>query len=197
MSRAVQISLDIVVGDKCEVEYLGSEVADELNRRGYWVIDSDFENDVTDFYRTHHPELFSKDDAKWTDSVGGIYEDGCGWAPNGDFCGECSNESSRNNNRGAVMKTEQIELRKILTQMLADNGINRETIVPFVKEIISEKVEKAVSRIINETNLDSMVYQIIQSEIKFDVRNAVENKITRCFSNINVSVEMNTPKEDA
>lgn len=95
------------------------------------------------------------------------------------------------------MTIEQIELRKILTQMLADNGINRETIVPFVKEIISEKVEKAVSRIINETNLDSMVYQIIQSEIKFDVRNAVENKITRCFSNINVSVEMNTPKEDA
>lgn len=95
------------------------------------------------------------------------------------------------------MTIEQIELRKILTQMLADNGINRETIVPFVKEIISEKVEKAVSRIINETNLDSMVYQTIQSEIKFDVRKAVENKITRCFSNISVSVEMNAPKEDA
>ena len=24
------------------------------------------------------------DDAKWTDGVGGIHEDGCGWAPNGD-----------------------------------------------------------------------------------------------------------------
>ena len=96
MSRVVQISLDVVVGDKCEVKYLGSEVADELNRRGYWVIDSDFENDVTDFYRTHYPELFSKDEAKWTDSVGGAHEDGCGWAPNGDFCGECSNESCEN-----------------------------------------------------------------------------------------------------
>lgn len=95
------------------------------------------------------------------------------------------------------MTIEQIELRKILTQMLADNDINRETIVPFVKEIISEKVEKAVGRIINETNLDSMVYRTIQSEIEVDVRNAVNNKITRCFSNISVSVEMNTPKEDA
>lgn len=37
-----------------------------------------------------------EDDAKWTDSVGGIHEDGCGWAPNGDFCGECSNESCEN-----------------------------------------------------------------------------------------------------
>lgn len=96
MSRVVQISLDIVVGDKCEVEYLGSEVADELDRGGYWVIDSDFENDVTDFYRTHYPELFSKDEAKWADSVGGAHEDGCGWAPNGDFCGECSNASCEN-----------------------------------------------------------------------------------------------------
>lgn len=29
------------------------------------------------------------------------------------------------------MTVEQIELRKILTQMLADNGINRETIKGF------------------------------------------------------------------
>lgn len=36
------------------------------------------------------------DDAKWVDSVGGIHEDGCGWAPNGDFCGECSNETCEN-----------------------------------------------------------------------------------------------------
>ena len=48
------------------------------------------------YNRTHYPELFSKDDAKWTDSVGGVHEDGCGWAPNGDFCGECSNESCEN-----------------------------------------------------------------------------------------------------
>ena len=36
------------------------------------------------------------DDAKWVDSVGGIHEDGCGWAPNGDFCGECSNKTCEN-----------------------------------------------------------------------------------------------------
>lgn len=38
----------------------------------------------------------AEDDAKWVDSVGGIHEDGCGWAPNGDFCGECSNKTCEN-----------------------------------------------------------------------------------------------------
>lgn len=37
------------------------------------------------------------------------------------------------------MTIEQIELRKMLTQMLADNGINRETIVDFVKSIVEKK----------------------------------------------------------
>lgn len=33
------------------------------------------------------------------------------------------------------MTIEQIELRKILSQMLADNGINRETLKEMVNEI--------------------------------------------------------------
>ena len=47
------------------------------------------------------------------------------------------------------MTVEQIELRKILTQMLADNRINRETIKGFVEEIVSEKVDRAIDRIIH------------------------------------------------
>ena len=37
------------------------------------------------------------------------------------------------------MTIEQVELRKILSQMLADNGVNRETIIPFVKDVLQEK----------------------------------------------------------
>lgn len=43
------------------------------------------------------------------------------------------------------MTVEQIELRKILSQMLADNGINRETLKEMVNEVLEEKVERAVS----------------------------------------------------
>ena len=51
------------------------------------------------------------------------------------------------------MTVEQIELRKILTQMLADNGINRETIVDFVKGIVDEKVDRAVERKIGRAHV--------------------------------------------
>ena len=41
------------------------------------------------------------------------------------------------------MTVEQIEIRKILNQMLADNGINRETIKDIIKECLDERVDKA------------------------------------------------------
>ena len=50
------------------------------------------------------------------------------------------------------MTVEQIELRKILTQMLADAGINRETIKDFVKEIIGEKIDKSIDTIVAQTS---------------------------------------------
>ena len=90
------------------------------------------------------------------------------------------------------MTIEQIELRKILTQMLADNGINRETVVPFVKEIIGEKINLAVKRIEGETNMDDMVQRIIRKEISDTVRSEVANKVRHCFSSIHVSVDMHS-----
>lgn len=90
------------------------------------------------------------------------------------------------------MTIEQIELRKILTQMLADNGINRDTIMPFVKDIISEKVDKAAQRIVDETNLYDMVQRIITKEINEAIRSEVRNMVRQCFSTIHVFVEMNS-----
>lgn len=86
------------------------------------------------------------------------------------------------------MTVEQIELRKILTQMLADNGINRDTILPFVKDIISEKTDKAAKQIAAETNLDKMVQDIIKREIGEAVRSEVRDMVRQCFSSISVSI---------
>lgn len=88
------------------------------------------------------------------------------------------------------MTIEQVELRKILTQMLADNGINRETIIPFVKDIISEKVDIAVNRIAEETNLSEMAKRTIQQNIDKAVSSEVQGMVRRCFSNISVSINM-------
>lgn len=90
------------------------------------------------------------------------------------------------------MTIEQIELRKILSQMLADNGINRETIVPMVKDVITEKMDKAAKRIAEETNLDTMVRDIIRQEIASAVRSEVRAKVRDCFSSISVSIDMST-----
>lgn len=90
------------------------------------------------------------------------------------------------------MTIEQIELRKILTQMLADNGINRETIVPFVKGIIEEKVDAAIDRVINQTNLDEAVRNETRSTVADQIRSAVREKVNKTFSRIHVTVEMSS-----
>lgn len=90
------------------------------------------------------------------------------------------------------MTVEQIELRKLLTQMLADNGINRETILPFVKEAIGEKVQTAAKRLAEETNLDEMVRRVIRQEIADAIRSEVRSKVRECFSSISVSIDMHS-----
>lgn len=55
--RVIQISLDIVVGCKCDGMELADEVADELEMRGYTVVGAGFQDDVTENYAEHYEEL--------------------------------------------------------------------------------------------------------------------------------------------
>lgn len=87
------------------------------------------------------------------------------------------------------MTVEQIELRKILTQMLADNGINRETIKDFVKEIVDEKVEKAIKQAVSETNIDGMVSSRIREITTSVVREEVANKVRRTLGSTSITIE--------
>lgn len=87
------------------------------------------------------------------------------------------------------MTVEQIELRKILTQMLADNGINRETIKGFVEEIVSEKVDRAIDRIIHETNMDSLVRTTIQNTINRTISDEVSWNVRRVLGMVSISIE--------
>lgn len=87
------------------------------------------------------------------------------------------------------MTVEQIELRKILTQMLADNGINRETIKGFVEEIVSEKVDRAIDRIIHETNMDSLIARMVQDTIRTTISDEVRWNVRRVLGSVSVSIE--------
>lgn len=100
------------------------------------------------------------------------------------------------------MTIEQIELRKILTQMLADNGINRETIKGFVKEIIEEKIEKSINDIVNQTSsvdmnnaINRRVDKFIDSEIDKVVRSEIHQQIKGYFSRISVTVKLTDPND--
>jgi len=87
------------------------------------------------------------------------------------------------------MTVEQIELRKILTQMLADNGINRETIKGFVEEIVSEKVDRAIDRIIHETNMDSLITRMVQDTIRTTISDEVRWNVRRVLGSVSISIE--------
>ena len=87
------------------------------------------------------------------------------------------------------MTVEQIELRKILTQILADNGINRETIKGFVEEIVSEKVDRAIDRIIHETNMDSLIARQVQDTIRTTISDEVRWNVRRVLGSVSISIE--------
>ena len=87
------------------------------------------------------------------------------------------------------MTVEQIELRKILSQMLADNGINRDTIVDVVKCVIDEKVEKAIHQAVHETNIDGMVNSRIKDITTREIRDEVSRKVERTLNSVSISLE--------
>ena len=86
------------------------------------------------------------------------------------------------------MTIEEIELRKLLTQMLADNGINRETITDFVKDAISDKIDKAIKNVIHTTNLDDTVRYYIKQEIYNSLTHEVRNRVRDVFANIHITL---------
>lgn len=87
------------------------------------------------------------------------------------------------------MTVEQIELRKILSQMLADNGINRDTIVDFVKGVIDEKVEKAINQAVNETNIDGMVNSRVKDITTRAIQEEVARKVRSTLNSVSISLE--------
>lgn len=102
------------------------------------------------------------------------------------------------------MTLEQIEIRKILNQMLADNGINRETIKDIIKDCIDERVDKALKHLENKSdgdfaNMDDRIQQaidrLVKQEVERHAKEAVRAKVGYCFSNITVNVELNHPTE--
>ena len=102
------------------------------------------------------------------------------------------------------MTVEQIEIRKILNQMLADNGINRETIKDIIKDCIDERVDKALKHLENMSdgdfaNIDGRIQRAIdkfvKQELEKQTREVIRRKVNDVFSSIFVDVQLNHPTE--
>lgn len=91
------------------------------------------------------------------------------------------------------MTVEEIELRKILTQMLADAGINRETLKDLVYQILDEKIDKAIKNAENQINVDKKVDRIwekyIHDGIEKEARAAIADKVKCYFTDIRVTLD--------
>jgi ferritin-like metal-binding protein YciE len=90
------------------------------------------------------------------------------------------------------MTIEQIELRKILTQMLADQDINQITLRKMVEEILEEKIDKIIREKIDQTHgkfswidtINSRINEYIKSAIREIVRPIVMNAIDPMSINV-------------
>lgn len=92
------------------------------------------------------------------------------------------------------MTIEQIELRKILSQMLADNGINRETLKDIVNEVLDEKVEKAIRQVISESNITGIVNGKIDKISRRVIEDEVTNKVRRLLNCTSLSINCREPE---
>lgn len=89
----------------------------------------------------------------------------------------------------------QIELRKTISQMLADEGINQTTLREMVEKVIEEKVDKAIYTYLHQSNTEKLIYKKFEDEISSCMRMEIRNKIHDCFSNINVQINLNNKGE--
>lgn len=92
------------------------------------------------------------------------------------------------------MTVEQIELRKILSQMLADNEINRETLKEMVNEILEEKIEKAVRQVINESNVTGIVNGKVDKISRRVIEDEITNKVRRVLNCTSISINCREPE---
>lgn len=92
------------------------------------------------------------------------------------------------------MTVEQIELRKILCQMLADNGINRETLKEMVNEVLEEKVEKAIRQVINESNVEGIVNGKVDKISRRVIEKEVTDKVRRVLNCTSLSINCREPE---
>ena len=69
-----------------------------------------------------------------------------------------------------MLSLTQIELRKVISQELADAGINRNTLVDMVNKAVDDKVQKKVDELFNSSKdgIENRIQNIVSRTLCYD-----------------------------
>ena len=69
-----------------------------------------------------------------------------------------------------MLSLTQIELRKVISQELADAGINRNTLVDMVHKAVDDKVQKKVDELFNSSKdgIENKIQNIVSHTLCYD-----------------------------
>ena len=56
-------------------------------------------------------------------------------------------------------------------------------------ELVSEKVDRAIDRIIHETNMDSLIARMVQDTIRTTISDEVRWNVRRVLGSVSISIE--------
>lgn len=69
-----------------------------------------------------------------------------------------------------MLSLTQIELRKVISQELADAGVNRNTLVDMVHKAVDDKVQKKVDELFNSSKdgIENKIQNIVSRTLSYD-----------------------------
>lgn len=92
------------------------------------------------------------------------------------------------------MRVEEIAIRQEARQMLNEAGINQNTLKDMVKEILDEKLEKAIYQALHERDVNQAVSnkieQCMNNKANQIVKEEIRRKINGIFDHMTVSVDI-------
>jgi hypothetical protein len=94
------------------------------------------------------------------------------------------------------MTVEEIELRKVLKSMLAENGITRETLRAKVDEIINKKLEDIVNQSLHNIVNSNDFYYLITNKIARDYKfeELLKRVVKDYLQDVPLQVSINVPR---
>lgn len=76
------------------------------------------------------------------------------------------------------MTAGEIALRQEMRQLMAEAGVNKNTIKEMAEQVLKEEIEKRVKQLLDQVNTDAIVQSTLRSfDFKQALRNAVASEV--------------------